>query len=192
MAELTNQRRRAWVGPVVGLGLLTLMLVLCVGAIGRLGFIKHHEHHRYDEAWTNLKAAFRAETEFRRKNGRYEESIETVGFLPERGNRYRYLFSRTDDSVSPRDPPDGGAHTGILADTWIHSGANNALLLSAIPPALLSTAGIDGTGITIIAAGDIDSDPTIDVWSISTNNRLIDGGIVSAGVPFRHVNDTEY
>lgn len=192
MAELTVQKRRAWIGPVIGLSLIALTFVFWAGASFWFGVFRMRSQTRYGEAFANLKAAYVAETSYFKGTGRYEESVEEVGFLPERGNRYRYVFSQTGDSFSPGDPPDGGAHTSVLADAVKYPTANNALLLSGIPPALLSTAGIDSTGITIIAAGDIDSDPTIDVWSISTNNRIIDGGVVKAGTPFRHVNDSEY
>ncbi len=55
--------------------------------------------------------------------------------------------------------------------------------------------GISGTcpascQITIVGAGNIDDDPTIDVWSISTGSRIIDGQSVPAGVPHNHVDDT--
>jgi hypothetical protein len=40
-------------------------------------------------------------------------------------------------------------------------------------------------------AGNIDSDATIDVWSISTKERIIAGETVTPGRPFNHVNDVE-
>ena len=48
-----------------------------------------------------------------------------------------------------------------------------------------------GCDVTVVAAGNIDSDATIDVWSISTKERIIAGETVMPGMPFNHVSDLE-
>jgi len=45
--------------------------------------------------------------------------------------------------------------------------------------------------LTAIAPANLDDDDTIDVWSISTKDRVIDGVAVPAGSPFNHVDDVK-
>ena len=77
-------------------------------------------------------------------------------------------------------------HGRVAADSK-HS-PNNAALFLAIPPALLAETGIHGTcpdACRITVVGDAD----VDLWSISTEARIIAGTPVPADQPFQHLND---
>jgi type IV pilus assembly protein PilA len=195
MATTVEPRKKPWAGLIVGVGLLAVMFCTCLGlfvvptVFGMRGF---KTKSRMSEARANLKAAFTAEKAYFAEFDRYDESIETVGFFPEKKNRYRYLFSTTGDSFTQGTSPDGGLHTGVFSD---NGAPGDVALLAGIPPALLGEVGIKGTcpacDITIVAAGDIDGDPTIDVWSISTKSRTIRGEVVTPGQPYNHVDDTD-
>jgi hypothetical protein len=136
-----------------------------------------------------LKQAFTAERVAWSETGRYSESPAAIGFTVEPGDVYRYVFSA-----------DGGA--GILADAKRWPELDNEALLAGIPRELLREAGLHGVcdpdasvqaecSITLLAVGNLDADPKLDVWSVATVDRTIDGGVVPAGQPFRHVDDTE-
>jgi hypothetical protein len=129
------------------------------------------------------------------KHGCYETSIESRGFQPEYKNRYLYLFSASGSAQDRTSAPDGGRHTVLLADTRATPVPVNEELLAAIPTEVLASAGIEGTcprcEVTIVSAGNADADSTVDVWSISTKLRVIDGAEVPAGVPFNHVDDSK-
>jgi type IV pilus assembly protein PilA len=146
--------------------------------------------HRSFEAKTQLKAAYTAERAFFLEFDLYSEDPAKVGFQPERGNRYRYVFSASGDA-------------GVLADAVKDPSSSNLALLAGLPPVLLREAGLHGAcdagtstqagpcSMTVFAVGNLDADQTLDIWSVSTVNRTIDGESVPAGQPFRHVNDEQ-
>lgn len=193
MAELNAPPRRPWVGLVVGIGLLVLLLGSCLVLVPAWFLAaRPPQRSKQSEVKTNLKVAFTCERSFFSEHDRFDESIEAVGFMPERGNRYRYVFSRTGDSAAPGSLPDGGTHTGVLADEGRTPPPDNMLLLTGIP---LTEVGLEGTcpacDITIYAAGNLDADSTVDLWSVSSKQRTIAGESVGPGQPYNHVNDLE-
>ena len=68
-----------------------------------------------------------------------------------------------------------------------------AELDAAHPPGLLEQVGSRGPCpdcvLTMTCAGSIDYDPSIDVWSISSAQRVIDGEVVPPGSIFNDQND---
>jgi hypothetical protein len=42
-----------------------------------------------------------------------------------------------------------------------------------------------------VASGNIDDDATLDVWSISSRERVIEGKVVQAGASHCHVDDSQ-
>src|SRR5688572_18813540 len=101
-----ERRTRPWVGPVVGVVVILLMLTCGIGIAIPNFFIKRHVHPKSSEAKSNLKYAFTAEKAYYGEKDRYDESVDAVGFKPESGTRYRYLFSKTGESRSLHDAPD--------------------------------------------------------------------------------------
>jgi hypothetical protein len=119
--------------------------------------------------------------------------VEEVGFAPERTNRYRYYFSASGDPLVTGSP-DGGQHTGVTVDARMTPPSETALR-AAIPPPLMAELGMHGKcpdecHITMLAVGNLDTDSTMDIWSVSTDARTIDGEAVLAGSPFHHLDDT--
>ena len=189
-------RKKPWAGILVGVGLLLAMVG--VGVVlwrESTRIMRPHTRKRSWEARTNLKSAFWAERSFFDERGRYGDVPDEVGFTPEYGNRYLYLLSTRGD-VLTRGAPDGGFHTGLSADLSKFPSSDTRRLLAGIPGALLSDVGVrcaddGGCDVTILAAGDIDADPTIDVWSVSTRERVIGSQTIPPGVPFNHVIDED-
>lgn len=184
------------VGVVVG------VLVLCciIGALAAIAipnFIRFGARSKQSEVRNNLKAAFVCERALRDDKDTLSERIDEIGFMPERGNRYLYLLS-TEGEVQDRSAPTlpTGSFTGIAPDAFRHVGADVEALERAIPRELWNELGVTGTcpeacDITIVGAGNIDTDEAIDVWSVSTKERTIDGERVPAGMPHCHVDDTK-
>lgn len=174
-------------GAVVSCGLVTAFVVSTV-----LGFSRMHGRSKSSEAQSNLKAAFAAERSFFAEKDTFSVAIDELGFAPERGTRYLYAFSTEGELLEPGRPISG--HVGVKPDSARHPGVDVAAIERAIPDALWDDVGITGTcpecSITIVAAGNLDDDATIDVWSISTRDRTIDGTPVTAGTPWRHVDDS--
>lgn len=185
------------------IGIVVAVLVFCciIGglvAIAVPSFIGFKSKAKQSEVKSNLKMAFVGEVLTFEEQRTYSTSLEATNFTPERGNRYLYLLS-TDGEVQPRNAPTtppAGQFTGVGPDTFRHGEVNVEALERAIPRDLWSELGVSGTcpdacSATIVGAGNIDTDDTIDVWSISTKERTIDGVTVPAGTPHCHVDDTK-
>lgn len=188
---------KPWAGVIVGVGLLLVLVLSCLGlgaiaSAPRIGTRSKNWEARY-----NLKAAFSCEKSYFQEQGVYSETIGAMGFAPERANRYLIILSADGPLLLP-GADDGGQFTGVLADEGrADRTVDNALLFAGIPAGLRAASGVKceadgGCDVTIVAAGNIDDDPTVDVWSISTRDRVIGTESVPAGTPFNHVDDTRY
>lgn len=190
--RVNEPRKKPWAGIIVGVGLILLMVGLCLAMV-LPSYLTMPKRSKMSEAKSNLKAAYTCEKAYWGEKDVYSETIEQMGFLPERGNRYLYLVSRSGDLLTP-GAPDGGEHTGVFVDDKY--APDNRLILAAIPTTVLGEVGVQcqddgGCEVTIAAAGNIDTDATIDVWSISTKERVIGTETVPPGMPFNHVSDVE-
>lgn len=170
---------------IVAVGLC--FVIGCLAAIAIPNFIKFQSRAKQSEAKMNLKAAFTAEKVFFVENNKYSESPMEIGFSPEMGNRYLYAFS-TEGDLAPSGRIEK-QHTGVLADTT-RLPVNNDALEKGVPQEIWDECGIEGNEITIVAAGNIDNDDTVDVWTVSSKDRTVNGQRVPAGTPFNNVNDT--
>jgi type IV pilus assembly protein PilA len=170
---------------------------------------------RQSEAKANLKAMFTAEKAFFQEKDRYSTYITVVGFEPERGNRYRYVLTAFPAHIEDRsgsrglyhldgggtwlylDPPPSAAiiDEGVDSDTFKFAPFSGTLSMSPCTGSL--DWGINNTATTFTGAayGDIDGDSTLDVWTISTESRVLSGagcdaaGSVPSGEPSNDVND---
>lgn len=189
-----ERKTLAIIALVVPLAVLPIFGILAAIAIPN--FMRFSARSKSAECKVNLKAAFTAQKSFYGEKDRYSLNPAEVGFEPERGNRFLYRFAvdgplelRTTATLSPSP-----ADVGIGADVFRYKGIRSADLERGIPPYLLPQIGIEGTcpdcNITMVCAGDIDNDKTVDVWSISTKDRTAPTGEpIPAGTPFNDVND---
>lgn len=194
MAELPPAKR-GFLPTSLGAIAVVLGAVVCCVVVAMIvvpNFLRFGKIPKYREAQSNLKGAFSAEHVYFDQKKSFSVSIDELGFAPERGNRYLYAFSSQGPFLDQGQSV--SSHVGIKADNARYPDVDNAKLEDGIPDALWDEIGITGTcpdcSITIVAAGNIDDDDTIDVWSISTKDRTIDGTSVTAGMPWRHVDDT--
>jgi type IV pilus assembly protein PilA len=121
---------------------------------------------------------------------RYSVHPVEIGFAPPQGNRYLYVFdpagplTRRDELPSPPLAesvgygPDTKRHGVLLED-----------LLTKLPPDLRGTLGLEGScpdcNVTIACVGNVDQDPDVDVWTISTKDRPE----AARGTPIHHLKD---
>ena len=98
-----------------GFTLIELMIVVAIigllAAIAIPNFIKLQARSKQAEAKTILKTAFTTERAYYQEKGTFSPSIVAIGFLPERGNRYKYCFNSacattgTDRTSADADAP---------------------------------------------------------------------------------------
>ena len=195
-----------------GFTLIELMIVVAIigilAAIAIPNFIKFQARSKQSEAKANLKSAFTAEKAYLQEKDNYNVAINIVGFTPERNNRYAYFLDST-GSLQNRVTTQIvtlAADTGIDLDAFKY-GASAAVSLYA---AGCATSGNAGAGIlpagatplswSGVARGNIDTDTTIDVWTISTDSRTFPvatatcsyGAPSSGGEPANDVNDVNF
>lgn len=184
---------------ILGLGGVA-MLCPCLGIISAIAipnFIKFQSRSKQAECKSNLKAWYTAERAYHAEKDAYSASIQEVGFSPERGNRYAYFAGPgpLEDRHAAQAASSEGVQ-GVGVDT-AREVSRKPITFEQLPASLRRTVGVRGQcpecEITLMCAGQIDNDETLDVWSISSEARsLQDGTPIPAGVPFNHVNDITY
>ncbi len=160
-----------------GFTLIELMIVVAIigilAAIAIPNFLKYQAKSKQAEAKTNLKGIFTSETAYFGEQNFYSNDFAGIGFAlagaqpGAAGGAKTYSFT-LDGTNSV------GLYTTMIALTtavpgstlvWIGPlNANNS-------PATI----MGGASFTAGAAGNIDSDATIDTWTINYNNQLLMG-----------------
>ncbi len=172
----------------VAMAALAVPIFGILAAIAIPNFMKFQAQSKQSEARANLKAAYLAQKSYLADKGAFDLHPATVGFNPERGNRYLYLFS-SEGTIAARPDVPGEDAVGIGIDTVRYPTESDARARAAIPAGV---AGLTGTcpecEITIVASGNIDNDTEYDVWSISSAERPG----APAGTPFNDHSDIEH
>lgn len=158
--------------PVIGI----------LAAIAIPNFIKFQSRSKQSECKVNLRGAYMASQSYQTEKGQYAVNPAEIGWSPERGNRYLYAFALDGPIAANTGMPAKDA-VGIGADTGKHAGISNDVLRNGIPAGV--EPGLRGEGITIVCVGNIDNDDTLDVWSVSSEDRPG----APPGTPRNDVND---
>lgn len=183
---MTSRLRPArWV-----MGAIIALVAACFLAVALPNYLHFGARAKSAEAKSTLHDLLRAQRANFAADGGWATSFEQLGYQMERGNRYRFALSREGEVLVPGHP-DGGPHAILAVDDFrFASRESNAAHPPAIPRDLWDALGVLDGQLTMAASGNIDVDPTLDVWSISSADRIIEGAHVDAGVPFCHVDDT--
>ena len=174
-----------------GFTLIELMIVVAIigilAAIAIPNFIKFQAKSKQSEAKTNLKAIFTAEKAYYGEKDTFNTSFATIGYQPEKGNRYNYIAGGTaitQDTVRFGAVPAGAA----ASNTTVTNGT-----------AISSAPGVGGTAPSVVfeaaAYGNVDNDTALDAWTIGsdTNTQGITtcspDGTAAGGVPLVAYDD---
>ena len=167
---MTRQMRK-------GFTLIELMIVVAIigilAAIAIPNFMKFQSRSKQSEAKSNLKAMFTAEKAYYQEVDTYSPLVNQIGFTPERGNRYTYsLGGSVWQNRSTAVASQVNTENGITADTF-KWGTTNGIV--PVQTGFFSASVVTGnTGMFYgTAAGNIDSDTTLDQWSISDQSRAM-------------------
>ncbi|MBS2024776.1 MAG: prepilin-type N-terminal cleavage/methylation domain-containing protein [Deltaproteobacteria bacterium] len=178
-----------------GFTLIELMIVVAIigilAAIAIPNFIKFQARSKQSEAKSNCKAMFTAQKAFYAEKDRFSSTVGEVGFAPERNNRYNYylgaggtLDNRTGTSASTATNADS-----ISADVFKYGTAQSVAYGSVTPAFTGIVPGISGTDWSGGAAGNIDTDTTLDTWAISTASVIQSAGDNSGNIPAGEPNN---
>jgi type IV pilus assembly protein PilA len=177
-----------------GFTLIELMIVVAIigilAAIAIPNFIKFQARSKQSEAKTNLKALYTAERSYYQEKDTYSSFMSTVGFAPERGNRYYYLLGATGLQSRGAATIPTGSYGAIEADTYKYGTVNFSATYSYAAAAAAFSAEAGSTalggggvatyvqgpsgGFVATAAGNIDNETTgIDSWFVGTQSGAI-------------------
>ena len=167
---------------------------------GHISLFHNIPASRQSEARANLKALYTAAKAYFQEKDVYSTKVQTIGFSPERGNRYRYVLTVYPMSLEDRSgvtPISSFTDEGIDVDLFKFP-QNLYPTITQGPCAGTPVWGITGVNpahFTAVAYGNIDGDNTLDVWTISTVSRTLTGsncdavGNVASGEPANDQND---
>jgi hypothetical protein len=183
---------------LVGIAAPLLMLPVWASIAGsRYG--RYLARNKQLECRQTLKQIATAEENWFRDHGTYSTDPVELGFFPKRGNRYSYLLASTGPlqtrrTVESIQPTRGTA--GVEADTFQHP-EQRPYAQDALPPLLGGAApGVTGTcpkcSFTAACLGNVDADPALDVWSVSSQARTgPNGETADAWEPYHDAEDLD-
>jgi type IV pilus assembly protein PilA len=185
-----------------GFTLIELMIVVAIigilAAIAIPNFIKFQARSKQSEAKANLKAMFTAEKAFMHEKDRYSTYVVEVGFGPERNNRYAYFLASSAAFDNRTGTSASTATTATAIEVDVFKGYTNPAVVATLP--CTGTVGVNTTANTMNftgeAVGNVDTDTTTDVWTVSTDGRTgsascdaAPNGAIASGEPANDQND---
>ncbi len=143
------------------------------------------------EAKSNLKALFTAEKAYLAEKDVYSTRIGDVGFQPERANRYRYVLTANPASLEDRSTKIDLIHLtdeGVDADRYLYPSLVYPTITQGpcigTPAWGITTQSYGYPVFTAAAYASFDGGKTYDIWTISTESRLLSGTCDAAGVAY--------
>ena len=131
-----------------GFSLTELMIVVAIigilAAIAIPNFMRYQARAKQSEAKSNLVAIHTGEIAYFAENNKYVDDFNAIGFGVT-GASQRYYYELGNSSLGTLPP-------GCTASTLD---------------------SVSGSGFTAVAIGNIDGDPTCDVWTIDEGKTLV-------------------
>ena len=175
-----------------GFTLIELMIVVAIigilAAIAIPNFMKFQAKSKQSEAKGNMKGIFTAQKAYFQEKSKYSSQVKTIGFQPERGNRYLYalgsdLTSRAAATEAVSISSNGfeldsykfgsdaipTAYAAQNTPTWV---ANTGSAVAAMSDIGVETAS-GNYEFVAVAQGNVDNDTTIDEWYISSQGGSV-------------------
>ena len=159
------------------------MLCLPLPAIAIPNYLRFQARAKQSECKANLRAAYTAQRMLFTEEERYSESAREIGLVPE-NSRYAYFFGpeiQTEGDEANALPPTRPENLNL--DT-----AMRAITRAGVRPGVTGECP-EGCEVVMACAGDLDGDLVLDVWSVSSEDRQLEGEYVPAGQPHNHVSD---
>jgi type IV pilus assembly protein PilA len=189
-----------------GFTLIELMIVVAIigilAAIAIPNFIRFQARAKQSEAKGNLKAIFTAERSYIQEHDKYVTSFTTVGFSPERNNRYMYQIGSAGanfemrTALAPIPPGVPSREDGISVDKFKYTGATAVPALAFAAPSGWNPVPGSPGGVpnqsdlttpastcpgppcawSAVAVGNIDSDTNVDQWWVASTDATVPAG----------------
>jgi type IV pilus assembly protein PilA len=200
-----------------GFTLVELMIVVAIigilAAIAIPNFIKFQARSKQAEPKANLKALFVSQRSYFSERDSFSSIMSDIGFVPERGNRYRLASGCNTLSARTGASEDiNNTMCGFTVDTYkgyaAISAGNTTNATAAAATTGAGTCTIAGDGCVTTgnngafqgsATGNVDNDTTLDSWLVSSMSLSIAanasiGSEAEAqsngpGIPSNNVND---
>lgn len=163
-------------GGFVALGVALLVALVAIAVENSRTF---NCRAKQSEAKTNLSGVFTAEKAFYGEYDSYSTDLETVNWWPDGSPVYLYGFAAASHDqedelrkVIPGYDPNRAStdYPAVIGQTPRYSVTRMAGLVRALlPPNALLTQ----RAFTAAAIGNIDGDPTLDVWTIDESKHLV-------------------
>lgn len=177
---------------IVVAALLAVPLVVAfigiVAAIAIPNFIRFKMRAKQGECRTQLLTLYRDEVAFVAAHGKPTFLVRELGSTPPPQNRYRYFLS--EGPLAPPGAPVPAGATGFEAEAPLNDAVG--VLPEVFAGGVTLGPGAGENAFTFACLGNLDGDPTHDVWSISSVSRVgPKGDAIPPGQPFNDVNDLD-
>ena len=147
-----------------GFTLIELMLVVTIigimSTIAIPNLMGYLAKTRQAEAMTNLEGVFTSEQSFLSETDAYSASFTDIGY---QGWRQARSFT----TIRLPHPPDWAATSWVGKSGTPGAGPPEGTIINVNTPP-----GASSSTFTCIAAGNVDNDPTYDIWSINQDGVL--------------------
>jgi len=167
---------------IASLAIVAVMMLVAIfgilAAIGIPGLIRFQVRSKQTECKTVLMAAYKNEQALNAAGRPASEAVAALGIRSDPEQRYAYFFGR--------ELVQSGPDANALVPPKL---SQDLRRLREAVDAAGATPGLheNGMGFTFACAGNVDSDVTLDVWSISS----VDRAGAAAGALKNDVNDVD-
>lgn len=140
-----------------------------LAAIAVPNFMRYQQRSMQSECKINLKSYFTGQKIWQAEHDEFAVDSKDTGFSPDL-TRYTYFLGSGQVVAATNRAAKGSVSEGELAAT-------------GVKPV------VDAKHFTVACAANLDGDATLDVWSISSEERTVGGVTVPPGQPFNDVDD---